>query len=217
MIQLATCQSMEIYPLGHSSFRIKGKSATVVTDPYDSEMLGLKFPKLDVVDIVTLSHAHKDHNAVSSIPGSPFTVDGPGEYEIKEVTIIGTATFHDDKAGKERGENTVYMITIDGVRLCHLGDLGHKLSDEQMTKIGDVDILFIPVGGNYTIDSKMATQVVAQIEPLIVVPMHYGGKLKLEPVENFLKEMGAEGITSQPKLVMSKEKLPETTTVIVLE
>lgn len=222
---------MEIYPLGHSSFRIKGKSlpagrqgATLVTDPYDFAVVGLKFPKLEMVDIVTMSHQHGDHNAVSSIPGSPFTVDGPGEYEVKGVTIIGVASFHDDKNGADRGDNTIYTITIDGVRICHLGDLGHKLTDEQLTRIGDVDILLIPVGGHYTINSKLATQVVAQIEPLIVVPMHYkrtglSEKLAkdLEPLENFLKEMGAEGIAPQPKLVMSNEKLPETTTVVVLE
>lgn len=215
---------MEIYPLGHASFRLKGRTATVVTDPYDPAMVGLKFPKLESVDVVTVSHDHNDHNATAGLPNSPFIVAGPGEYEIKEVTIIGVPSFHDDKEGRERGANTVYKITVDEINICHLGDLGHKLSDEQLSRIGDVDVLLIPVGGFYTIDSKTAAQVVAQLEPLIVVPMHYQRPgvnpelaAKLEPVADFLAEMGAEGVTPQPKLVVSKDKLPETTTVVVLE
>lgn len=215
---------MDIYPLGHSSFRIKGKSATVITDPYDSAMLGSKFPKLEDVDVVTVSHQHEDHNAVSNIPGSPFVVSGPGEYEIKGVNIIGVPTFHDDKNGEDRGKNVVYKFTVDDVRVCHLGDLGHKLTDVQLDAIGDVDVLLIPVGGFYTIDPTMATQVVAQLEPLIVVPMHYfrsGMKDesfgKLVTVDKFLKEMGVEGGQPQPKLSTSRDKLPETSTVIVLE
>ncbi len=215
---------MEIYPLGHASFRIKGKNATVVTDPFDQAVLGMKYPKLEGVDVVTVSHGHGDHNAVGNIPGLPFLVSGPGEYEIKGVTIVGVATFHDDKEGAERGKNTVYKITVDNIRICHLGDLGHKLTDAQLDAIGDVDILLVPVGGFYTIDPVIASQVVLQIEPLIVVPMHYlrpglpeetfG---KLATVDKFLKEMGAEGTASQPKLVTSFEKLPEARTVVVLE
>ncbi|MBI4099962.1 MBL fold metallo-hydrolase, partial [Candidatus Microgenomates bacterium] len=198
---------MEIYPLGHSSFRIKGKTATVVTDPYDPAMIGLKFPKLDDVDIVTVSHDHGDHNAIGNLPGTPFVISGPGEYEVKGVTVVGVSTFHDDKDGADRGKNVVYNITVDGIRVCHLGDLGHKLTEAQVDAIGDVDVLLIPVGGTYTITSKTATEVVAQLEPLMVVPMHYDGKLNLEPVSNFLKEMGAEGIAPVSKLMISKEKL----------
>lgn len=199
---------MEIYPLGHASFKIKGKTATVVTDPY---------LKAAEADIVTVSHDHLDHNVTAKISGDPFVIAGPGEYEIKGVTVLGIATFHDDKDGAQRGKNVVYKITIDDLRVCHLGDLGHKLTDAQLDALGDVDILLIPVGGKYTIDSKIAAQVVAQIEPLIVVPMHYGGKLELEPVENFLKEMGIEGLVPLSKLVTSRDKLPETTTVVCLQ
>lgn len=215
---------MEVYPLGHSSFRIKGKAATLVTDPYDPAMVGLKFPKLDTVDIVTLSHNHGDHNAVGNISGTPFVVSGPGEYEVKAVTITGVATYHDDKEGVERGKNVAYLITLDGVHVCHLGDLGHKLTDAQLTAIGDVDILLVPVGGFYTIDSQVASQVVAQLEPRIIIPMHYfrpGLKEeafgKLATVDKFLKEMGVENVPAAPKLLISKDKLPETTTVVVLE
>lgn len=198
---------MDIYPLGHSSFRIKGKNATVVTDPFEQK---------SEADIVLVSHNHSDHNVVSKIAGEPFIVDGPGEYEIKGVTVVGVASFHDNKQGAERGGNVVYKFTVDGVNLCHLGDLGHKLTDAQVETIGDVDILFVPVGGFYTIDAKTATEVVAQIEPVIVIPMHYKGE-KLDPVVKFLKEMGAEEIAAVAKYTISKDKLPENTSVIVLE
>lgn len=199
---------MDIYPLGHSSFRIKGKTATVVTDPY---------LKSSEADIVTVSHDHQDHNVLAKIDGALFVVRAPGEYEIKGVTIIGVPTFHDDKDGTDRGKNVVYKMTIDDVRICHLGDLGHKLTDSQVEAIGSVDILFVPVGGKYTIDAKMAVQVVAQIEPSVVIPMHYSKELELEPVQTFLKEMGAEAVVAVPKLSTTREKLPETTTVVVLE
>ncbi|KKU91856.1 MAG: Zn-dependent hydrolase of the beta-lactamase fold-like protein [Microgenomates group bacterium GW2011_GWA1_48_10] len=215
---------MDIYPLGHSSFRIKGKNATVVTDPFDPEMVGLKFPKVEEVDVVTVSHDHKDHDAVRLLPGSPFVVRGPGEYEVKRVTISGVSTWHDDKGGQERGKNVVYRLTIDGVNVCHLGDLGHKLTDGQVDEIGNVDVLFVPVGGFFTIDSKTAAAVVAQIEPRVVIPMHYyrSGmaetfKEKIVGVEDFLREMGAEEVVPVPKYGTSKERLPETTTVVVLE
>lgn len=217
--------------MGHASFRIKGKSATVVTDPFASSVVGLKFPKLDAVDIITVSHDHPDHNATEAVlekasagETRPFTVSGPGEYEIKEVTILGIPAFHDNNLGADRGKNTIYVFNIDGIRVCHLGDLGHKLADSQLEEIGSVDILFIPVGGVFTIDAKAAAAVVAQIEPVVVIPMHYsraGLTLelaeKLAPVNLFLKEMGAEGVTAESKYSTSKDKLPETTTVVVLE
>lgn len=189
---------MDIYPLGHSSFRIKGKNATVVTDPFEQK---------SEADVVLVSHNHADHNVVSKIAGEPFIVDGPGEYEIKGVTVVGVASFRD---------NVVYKFTVDGVNLCHLGDLGHKLTDAQVETIGDVDILFVPVGGFYTIDAKTASEVVAQIEPVVVIPMHDKGE-KLDPVDKFLKEMGTEEITAVAKYTISKDKLPENTSVIVLE
>lgn len=217
-------KAMDIYPLGHSSFKIKGKNATVVTDPFDPVMVGLKFPKIEDVDIVTVSHSHKDHDNVPAISGSPFVVKGPGEYEVKGVTIVGLATYHDDKNGGERGRNVIYKFTTDGLNLCHLGDLGHKLSDATVEEIGDVDILFVPTGGVYTIDAKLASQVVAQIEPYVVIPMHYMREgldkktfEKLDDLPKFLKEMGAEGVSAITKFSVSKDKLPENTTVVVLE
>ena len=211
---------MEINWLGQSAFKIKGKTATVVTDPFDPQMLGIKLPKVEA-DIVTISHDHGDHNNLDGVSGYSFVATGPGEYEIKGVAFVGIASWHDAKDGAERGKNTIFTFNVDGVRVCHLGDLGQEaLTDTQVEEIGQVDILMIPVGGVYTIDAATAAKVVAQLEPRIVIPMHYLDpelKLELEPVENFLKEMGKEDVTAQPKLVVTAEKLPEELEVAVLQ
>lgn len=219
---------MEIYPLGHASFRIKGKNASVVTDPYNPKMVGLAFPKHTIADVVVISHAHEDHNFVSLVedpPGSSkVVVSGPGEYEIKGIDIVGIATYHDNKDGQERGSNTIYKIDIDGIVVVHLGDLGHKLSEEQVDLLNSVDVLLIPTGGVYTIDAKTAVDIVAQLEPSIVIPIHYQrDKLNqqifagLTPVTAFLKEMGQEQVTPLPKLKVTKDSLPEETQIVVLE
>ncbi len=178
---------MDITYLGHSSFKIKGKIASVVTDPYNSDKVGFKFPKTEA-DIVTVSHSHDDHNNFGEVVNVKKVVSGPGEYEVNGVSIIGIQTFHDDKKGQERGKNTVYVIEIEGIRLLHLGDLGHKLDEATVKEVGNIDVLFIPVGGTYTIDAKTAVIVQKQIGPSVIIPMHYGDKLA--PVEDFLKESG---------------------------
>ncbi len=186
---------MDITYLGHSSFRIKGKTTSLVTDPFDSSV-GFKFPKVDA-DIVTVSHEHGDHNSTDQVTGARKIISGPGEYEIAGVSIVGFKTFHDDKKGKLRGKNTVYMIEIDGFRLVHMGDLGHKLSQRIVEKLGDVDVVMIPVGGGYTIDHAKAVSVVQDIEPSIVMPMHYQTKgldqkvfSKLTGFDEFVKDLG---------------------------
>lgn len=215
---------MDILPLGHASFKLRGKHVTIVTDPYDTAKIGLKFPKNTEADIVTISHDHPDHNHVTSVSNKPFVVRGPGEYEIKDVSVIGVSTFHDAEGGKARGRNTVYRFEIDGVRLAHLGDLGHKLSSAQTDAIDGIDVLFVPVGGYYTIDAKTAAEVVADIEPRIVIPMHYLAPglaptlaEKLAPVDAFLKEMGKVGIPPVPKISVSKDKIPGEVQVVVLQ
>jgi len=147
-------------------------------------------------------------------------VTGPGEYEIGGILIIGIATFHDARRGSERGKNTVYLMEVDGISVCHLGDLGHVLTAEQIEEIDDVDVLLLPVGGVSTIDAPIAAEVIRQLEPKAVVPMHYKTPVlnrELEPVENFLKEMGMEQINSQPKLSITKSNLPVNTQVFVLD
>jgi len=213
---------MEISYLGHSSFRIKGGKATLITDPYDDSQLGMKIAKVEA-DIITVSHQHSDHNAVNLIKGNPFIIWEPGEYEIKGVSILGYPSFHDSQKGQERGENTIYLIEMDGLRICHLGDLGEDLNEEKLEEIGAVDILMIPVGGYYTIEPKRAAELVTKIEPLIVLPMHFkrekmGGSLaKLTKVEDFLKEMAVAKTSPLPKLLISKDKLPEERQVVLLE
>jgi len=211
---------MEILPLGHASFKLRGKFATVVTDPYDEKEMGIKYPKHIEADILTISHNHFDHNAKGLIGGSPFVVEGAGEYEIKGVSVIGVGSFHDDKNGEERGKNTMYRIEIDGLRLLHLGDLGHVLSSAQVDVVDGVDVLFIPVGGVYTIDAEKAAQVISDLEPRIVIPMHYGTDTYnkgLAPVSVFLKQMGKESVTPGAKLTISRDKLPAEMQVVVLE
>lgn len=205
---------MDIIFLGHSSFRIKGKTASLVTDPFDPVMVGFKFPQVEA-DIVTVSHDHADHNQVSLVQNVKKTVLGPGEYEIMGISIIGIPVFHDDKKGRERGKNTIYVYEIDGLRLCHLGDLGHTLSEETLDEIGDIDILLIPVGGEYTIGPKEAAEVVQLIEPSYVLPMHYKMEginpevfANLSGLPEFLKETGLVHETL-PKLSVGKEDLQE--------
>src|SRR5258708_6230091 len=137
---------MEITWYGQALFKLKGKNASVVIDPYESEFTGLKLPKDLTCDAVLVTHNHKDHNNLAAVPNEAIQIAGPGEYDVKGTAIIGTQTFHDDKKGEERGKNTVYTIQIDGLNVVHLGDLGHELSDEQVDEIGETDILLIPVG-----------------------------------------------------------------------
>src|SRR6185369_7759330 len=150
---------MEIVYLGHSSFKLSGKNTKLVTDPFDSSLVGLKYPKVEA-DIVTISHHHPDHDKSEQVSEVKKIVDGPGEYEIGGVSIIGISSFHDDKKGAERGKNTIYLIEMDGLKLLHLGDLGHLLTDKEKSEIGDIDVMFIPVGGEYTIDAKTAYELV---------------------------------------------------------
>ncbi len=214
----AIFELMDIGWLGHSCFRIKGRHATIITDPYSPE-LGYSLGK-PAARIVTISHQHPGHSYSQGVGGDPRTISGPGEYEISGVLIIGIATFHDDEKGNKRGKNTVYLMEVDGVSLCHLGDLGHVLTSEQAEQLDNVDVLLLPIGGVSTINASMAAEVVRQLEPNVVVPMHYKTealKRELAPVERFLKEMGLKGIASQPKLSFTKASLPATTQVFLLD
>ena len=209
---------MDISWLGHSCFRIGGAHATVITDPYSPD-LGYSLGK-PTARIVTVSHQHPGHSYLQGIGGEPKSVTGPGEYEISGVLIIGMATFHDCEKGEKRGKNTVYLMEVDGVSVCHLGDLGHVLTTEQVEEIGDVDVLLIPVGGVATIDAPMAAEVVRQLQPKVVVPMHYKTEAQnreLEPVGRFLKEMGVKEVDSKPKLSLTESNLPINTQVFLLD
>ena len=215
---------MDIYWGGQSLFRLKGKNASVIIDPFDPDFVGLKLPKELSADVCLTTHDHNDHNNVrvvtSPTTGAPMAFRDPGEYEVAGVVVTGIASYHDDSSGSERGLNTIFHLMFDGLNLVHLGDLGQsKLSEEQIAKIGQTDVLFIPVGSTYTIDGKVASDIVSQLEPKIVIPMHFfteGLKFQLDPVDKFLKEMGVENIVAQPKLSITKDKLPEEPQVVVL-
>ncbi len=209
---------MDINWLGHSCFRVRGGHVTVITDPYPPD-LGYSLGK-PTARIVTVSHEHSGHSYVQGIGGEPRLVIRPGEYEISGVLIIGIATFHDADRGGKRGKNTVYLMEVDEVSICHLGDLGHVLTAEQVEELGNVDVLLLPVGGVSTINAPMAAEVVRQLEPKAVVPMHYKTSAlswELEPVGKFLKEMGVEQVGPQPKLSLTKSSLPISTQVFLLD
>lgn len=213
---------MEIYHLGHSCFKIKTKLGVLVTDPFTPDFTGLKFPAVEA-DIVTISHEHQDHNAANLVKGTPIIFRGPGEYEAKGIKIFGWKTYHDNKKGDERGENTIFQVFAEGFILLHLGDLGHRLTSENIEKLTTPHILFVPIGGKYTIDGNIASEIIAQLEPRIVIPMHYRTKANqdkmsaLEELSIFLKRMGKENLVSQPKLHITKDSLPAETQIVVLE
>lgn len=210
---------MDIFFYGQAMFKLKGKSATVFIDPYKEEFTGLKLPKDLSANVALSTHDHDDHNNVDAITDTVLKISGPGEYEVNGVSITGVSTYHDKEKGAQRGRNTVYNISIDGLNIVHLGDLGHTLSEAEIEEIGATDILLVPVGSVYTIDAKTASDVVSQLEPKIVIPMHYGLpglKFELEPLENFLKEMGFDTVEPLPKLSITKDKLPTEMQVVVL-
>ena len=210
--------NVDINWLGHSCFRLRGSRAVIITDPYPPT-LGYSLGK-PTARIVTVSHQHPSHSYVQGIGGESRLVTGPGEYEISSVLIIGIATFHDAEGGRKRGKNTTYLVEVDGVTVCHLGDLGHVLTAEQVEEIDDVDVLLLPVGGVSTINATMAAEVVRQLEPKVVVPMHYKTPAlsrELAPVEEFLKEMGIEQINPQPKLSFTPSSLPAGTQMFLLD
>jgi L-ascorbate metabolism protein UlaG (beta-lactamase superfamily) len=209
---------VEITWLGHSCFKIGGSRATIITDPYSPD-LGYRLGKPSA-RIITVSHSHQGHSYVEGVGGDPKPVTGPGEYEISGVLIIGMATFHDNERGDRRGKNTVYLIQVDEVAICHLGDLGHVLTADQVEELGSVDILLVPVGGVSTIDAPAAAEVVRQLEPKVVVPMHYKTEAlerELEPVDRFLREMGVKQASPGPKISFSKANLPVSTQVSLLD
>lgn len=234
---------MDIKYLGHSSFQIKTKTATIITDPFDPQMVGLKYPKTEA-DIVTVSHHHPDHNKTDLITGNPLIIDWPGEFEKQNVRVSGYQSYHDKNKGADRGENTMFKIESEGISILHCGDLGHVPDEGFMEDIGEVHILLVPVGGFYTIDAQEAVKVVRKVEPSIVIPMHYNpssakastsadasadksvGKLdglneeifkNIAILDTFLKEIGAENTEPQAKLIVKKEDLTEAVKVVVMD
>jgi L-ascorbate metabolism protein UlaG (beta-lactamase superfamily) len=211
---------MELSWLGHSCFRLRGKEATLITDP-PAPATGYSLARLSA-DIVTVSHQHPGHNYIKGVGGEPRVVDGPGEYEIKGLLISGIRTYHDREGGKVHGRNTAYLITMDDVHICHLGDLGAPLDDQAQEALSGADVLLVPVGGGNALSAEGAAEVVAQLEPRLVVPMHYATPAykptdkPLDPVEKFLREMGVEAADPLPKVTITPASLPAETQVVLL-
>jgi len=209
---------LEIVWLGHSCFRIKGKETNLITDPFPKN-LGYS-PVRVAADVVTVSHSHPGHSYVEGVSGEPKVIRRPGEYEIGNVLINGFITFHDDEQGNKLGKNIVYLMEIDQVMVCHLGDLGHILTPDQVGELSGVEVLLVPVGGKSTLDGAAAAKTVRLLEPRLVIPMHFktpATTRDLEPVDRFLKEMGLKDPEPQAKLAVTKSNLPANTQVVLLE
>jgi len=215
---------IEIQWLGHACFRIKAKEAIVVTDPYGPE-IGLQLNRT-TAHVVTVSHDEPDHNnvdVVKGIRGNQVAITGPGEYEVAGVFVFGIRTYRDRRKGKVRGKNTIYVLEFSEAKICHLGDLGHPLSDDELSEVGGVDILMVPVGGKHSLAAVQAAEVVGQIEPRLVIPMHYripGLRLRLDGVEPFCQEMGVKVPTALESLRLGVGDLPspdDETRVVILK
>ena len=209
---------MEITWYGHSCFRLTERgSASVVTDPFDNEVVGYSALKLKS-DIVTISHDAPGHNFIDGVKGYKYLLDGPGEYEIGGVFITGVQT--NGKKQDEQPRNTLYVFDYDGITIAHLGDLREVPSRSQVDALGEVNIVLVPVGAGGGLSAAKAAEVVGILEPKLIIPMHYAtpdGKLSLDPLEKFIKEMGLGTVEAESSLKITKGSLPEETRVVVLE
>jgi L-ascorbate metabolism protein UlaG (beta-lactamase superfamily) len=212
---------MKLRWVGHSCFLITAKSGlSIITDPYHTKQ-GVNYsPVMEIADIVTVSHDHFDHNAVQSVGGRPEVVKSSGNKSIKGIEFRGIACYHDESSGKQRGENIIFCFSVDGIRICHLGDLGHALNRGQIKEIGEVDVLLVPVGGFYTIDAAVATRVCDDIKPKVVVPMHYKtAKLDfpVTGVDVFLAGKKNVKKLDSSKVEFEHDTLPAETGILVLK
>lgn len=212
---------MEIVYFGHSAFRLSSKTVSVVMDPFDPQFVGLRFPKV-ASTVVTVSHSHADHARADLVSGVKKVLSEPGEYEIEGVSFIGISSYHDQDQGAKRGPNTIFVVEIDNIKIVHLGDLGHELSENTQNAIGAVDVLMVPVGGEYTLGPQEAADLVRSIEPRIVIPMHFqveglaeNLKTKLQKVDPFLSALGLR-VEKLPKLKISGGNLPAEDQLIIL-
>lgn len=215
---------MTITFLGHSAFLLSTSAGTrIVTDPFDPQAYPdslLYRPFSEKADVVTISHEHGDHGAVHLVGGSPIIIKGNGKFMAKEVEFLGVGTCHDDDHGAKRGKNTVFVISVDGLRIGHFGDLGHVLTSDQAAEIGAVDVALVPIGGFYTIDAAQAWKVAEQVSARIVVPMHYRNEKCLFPIagiEDFIAgrpNVMREGVST---LEVGPRDLPDERSAVVLE
>jgi L-ascorbate metabolism protein UlaG (beta-lactamase superfamily) len=214
---------MKVKWLGHACFLLISEAGVrIVTDPYTPGGFGLNYdPPSETADIVTVSHEHADHNNVGAVNGSPQVVRGAGVHQVKGIEIKGVSTSHDEASGSQRGPNTVFCLNIDGVRVCHLGDLGHDLTAGLLAEIGEVDVLLIPVGGNFTIDAEVANRIVGRIAPKIVIPMHFKNErcpdFPVAGVVDFQKKRQRVRTVDANEVEIKKDELPAETETVVLK
>jgi L-ascorbate metabolism protein UlaG (beta-lactamase superfamily) len=212
---------MEISFVGHACFRLRGRDASVVVDPYGKGIgLTTLTPSKFQADILTISHDHPGHSNQAMVGGDPKLVDCPGEYEIGGVVIRGVNAFHDAEQGARLGMVTLFAIEVDDIVVAHLGDLGHSLSELQQEQLGTVDVLLVPAGGGAALTATQAAAVTNQLEPKIVIPMHYklpGMKLALDEPKHFASEMGIDKIEYQPKLSLNAKPSSDETKVVFME
>lgn len=212
---------MKIKWLGHASFLITSDTGVkLITDPYEP-IFGMNYGPIDeFADIVTISHGHGDHNNVAAVKGNPKVINKSTPVEVKGVKISGVDTFHDTSGGGERGPNVIYCIEVDGIKVCHLGDLGHMLSDQQAAAIGKVDVLMAPVGGNFTIDAEGADAVIEKLKPAVVMPMHFCNDrcpdFPVAGVDAFTMGKTNVTFTDTSEVEYRAGELPESTRIIVL-
>ncbi len=209
---------MKIRWLGHSCFLITNeRGINILTDPFD-ETLGYRMTK-EKINIITISHEHYDHNNTMGIKGKPVVLKGPVNRDTHKIVFKGISSYHDSVYGKYRGENTIFVIRTDELTLCHLGDLGHLLYNEQLEQINHVDILFVPVGGYFTINYIQAEQVINQVKPKIVIPMHYKTeaiKWSIDPLSVFLNEKQNIKMLGEKFFEINSSTLPEKRSIYVL-
>jgi L-ascorbate metabolism protein UlaG (beta-lactamase superfamily) len=202
---------------GHNCFRIRAREATVLTDPV-GRVTGYPLPR-QTADVVTLSHDHPGHANLDAVKQPYALLRGPGEYEIHDVFVTGIRTYHDAAKGAERGHNTVYLLELEGMVVCHLGDLGHPLTEDQAEAMANVDVLLVPAGGGDVLEPAQAAELVAQLAPKLVIPMRYAtpqGDTALGGLEPFSKELGLELPPAEEKLTLRQSDLGETMRLVVL-
>lgn len=215
---------MKLKFLAHSSFLITTKDNTkIITDPYKSGCFGGSLgykPINESADMVLVSHEHDDHNCVSEILGTPKVIKGAGNWTVQDIKITGISSYHDTQKGSARGENVIFIIESDGIRIAHLGDLGHSLTQVEYQAMGKIDVLLMPVGGYFTIDSKVATDIMNNLKPAITIPMHYKTPtldFPIAKVDDFIKDKKNVKKINSSEIEINKNKLPKTSEIWVLD
>lgn len=212
---------MKIKWIGLSCFLLVSKSGTrIVMDPFTPHFYGRDYGSIDeTTDIVTISHHHADHDCASIIKGNPAVFEKAGNFSSNGIEIQGIKSYHDAAGGWERGDNTIYCLDIDGMRVCHMGDLGHLLTDEQLAAMGHIDILILPTGGKATLDPADAKVTINTVEPAIAIPMHFNtGRLTLPYKTGDLIKLWPDiKVIDSPEIEVSKKELPQKTSVMLLK